>query len=374
MTGPSSGLLAHVLGQLDFGGVETMAGRLIRHLPGLRHLVVVTGRIDPARLEWLQSQSPVEVELCPYTRGQRIAFVRSVARLVARRRPDAVLAYSFGNHAMVSLGCRLGGVRRVYVRVAGSPLRSRSSRFKNGILGHLARPVCAGEIAVSKAVAGELIQGIGLPGKRVHVIPNGCVVGVREGGVAAPGPRYRGETEQIRLLMVSRMDDAKDQSTAVRALAALRAQGRDVSLSLVGDGPRRAHLEALARQQGVAAQVTFHGNRTDVADLMQRHDLMLHCTFSEGFPNVIIEAMAAGLPVIASDIPPCREVLDNGSCGILVPPEDPRALSAAIIRFMDRPALMDALVGKARAFVESHYRIEECAKRYAELLMPAMPR
>ncbi len=372
MSDGSSGTLVHVLGQLDFGGVETMAGRLIRHMPGrgLKHLVIVTGRVDPARLEWLKSQAPVEVDRCPYLRGRRVSFVRSLARLIEARRPAAVLAYSFGNHAMVSLACRLGGVRQVYVRVAGSPLRSLGARLKNGFIAHLARPVCAGEIAVSRAVAAELVQGIGLPKKRVHVITNGCVVNAQVQPALALDADNPTQRREIRLLMVSRMDDAKDQPTAIRAVAALKAAGREPRLSLVGDGPRRAELEELARQEGVAAEIRFFGNRVDVADLMRQHDLLLHCTFSEGFPNVVIEAMAAGLPVIASDIPPCREVLDNGSCGILAPTGDQRALSAAVIRLMERPDLRRQQAARARLLVENLYRIEVCARRYNELLMP----
>ena len=335
---------------------------------GLTHLVVVTGRVDPARLEWLKAQGPMELESCPYTRGRRVSFVRRFSRLMEARRPDAVLAYSFGNHAMIALGCRMAGVERVYVRVAGSPLRSLGARLKNGLIAHLARPVCAGEIAVSRAVARELTEGIGLPGKRVHVISNGCLVN----SMVAPAPAAQEPEngQEIRLLMVSRMDDAKDQPTAIRAVAALAEAGRNARLSLVGDGPRRRELEELARREGIAERVRFHGNRTDVAELMAEHDLMLHCTFSEGFPNVIIEAMAAGLPVIASDIPPCREVLDNGSCGIMAPVRDAGALRAAVIRLMDRPALRRQQAARARALVEREYRIEDCARRYAELLLP----
>jgi glycosyltransferase involved in cell wall biosynthesis len=150
----------------------------------------------------------------------------------------------------------------------------------------------------------------------------------------------------------------------------LTAAGRKASLSLVGDGPKRGQLETLAREEGVAAQVRFHGNRTDVTDLMRRHHLMLHCTFSEGFPNAITEAMAVGLPVIASDIPPCREVLDNGSCGVLIPTRDPRAVSGAIVRLMDVPELRHQQAARARALVQRRYRIEDCAQRYTELLMP----
>lgn len=349
-----------------------MVGRLVRHMPGrgLKHLVIVTGRVDPARLDWLKAQAPVEFDRCTYVRGRRISFVQRLARLIEARRPAAVLAYSFGNHAMVSLACRMGGVRRVYVRVAGSPLRSPGARVKNALIAHLARPACAGEIAVSRAVARELVQGIGLPEKRVHVITNGCVVNAQVQPALALEADNPAEAREIRLLMVSRMDDAKDQPTAIRALAALKAAGRKSRLSLVGEGPRRAELEKLARDEGVSAQVHFHGNRVDVAGLMREHDLLLHCTFSEGFPNVIIEAMATGLPVIASDIPPCREVLDNGSCGILVPAGDERALSAAMTRMMDRPDLRSRQAERARSLVERLYRIEVCARRYNELLMP----
>ena len=369
MNGEGSATLAHVLGQLDFGGVETMAARLIGHMPGagLLHLMIVTGRVDPARREWLQAQAPVTVEQCPYVGRRRIRFIRELSAQLARHRPDAVLCYSFGNHLMVSLACRLAGVRRMYVRVAGSPLRSTQAKVKNMILAHLARPFCAGEIAVSHAVARELTGGLKLPPRRVHVIPNGCAVDRRSDAT----PSFDSAMSRVlRLLMVSRMDDAKDPATALRAVALLREAGRAVSLALVGDGPLRGRLETLAEKTGVSEWVSFEGKRSDVAELMGRHDMLLHCTFSEGFPNVLIEAMAAGIPIVASDIPPCREVLDDGRCGLLVPPSDPLALGNAIESLAAEPETIRRQTQAARDFVARHYRIESCARRYAELLTP----
>ena len=366
--------IVHVLGAMDYGGVESVALRLIRTMDPdqFEHSVISTAVAPGPRQQEFAGLSGVAFVECPYQPGRRVEFVWRMRRALRELQPDRVLAYSLGNHAMVSLAARLAGVGAVYVRVAGSPLRDFATRWKSTVLAQVARPFCRGEIAVSSEVARQLVSGVGLPARRVHTIPNGCDVEQirrRSAAVRASARERRG----LLLLMISRMDDAKDQETLLRASSLLLRSGKANRVQLAGDGPNRPRLETLAREMQVAGSVEFLGNRSDVAELLGACDMLVHATHTEGFPNVLIEAMAAETPVLATDLPVTREVLDDGDCGLLVPGRDPYALAEAIVRLAQDASLRRKMVGRAAERVERLYDIQTMARRYASLLLGSAP-
>jgi glycosyltransferase involved in cell wall biosynthesis len=132
-------------------------------------------------------------------------------------------------------------------------------------------------------------------------------------------------------------------------------------------------LESLTDELGIRDLVQFLGVRDDVPEMMGASDIVLHATASEGFGMVIVEAMAAGVPVIASDIPVCREVLDGGNCGLLVPLGEPRALADAIRNLLDDQSLRMRLVQAASDRVRTHYDVRQMAGGYAKLLQSGFP-
>ncbi len=359
--------VAHVLGGLDYGGVESMALRLLRGLEGPAFSHVVISMAETAGEREGEFRSLAEVVRCPYRRGRRLQFVMACAGTFRRIRPDRVLAYNFGNHAMVALAARLAAVPSVYVRVALVPLRNSERRWRSMLLGHLGRPFCRAEIAVSEAVRVGLVENVCLPASRIRTIPNGCEVEEIKRRAASARAR-RGVLGPQQILMVSRMAGSKDHGTALMAIERLRRQGCEVELVLAGDGSMRAKHEALAAELGISGAVRFLGNRTDIPELMAASDVLVHATHVEGFPNVLIEGMAAGVPIVATDIPPCREVLDNGRCGLLVASQEPRALADAIRRVLGDPGLREALTAAAAERVAAWYDIRAVVERYGQVL------
>jgi len=168
--------------------------------------------------------------------------------------------------------------------------------------------------------------------------------------------------------MVSRMHPPKDHPTLLEAVAILRAKSCPVELILAGDGDERARHEALAGRLGISDCVRFLGTRTDIPELMGASDVLVLATESEGFGVVLLEAMAAGIPVVATDIPPCREALDGGRCGTLVPPRDPQGLAEALERTLRDRRRTDELVHAAATRVRDHYDLPLMVERYARLL------
>ena len=119
------------------------------------------------------------------------------------------------------------------------------------------------------------------------------------------------------IIMVARLDEIKDQETLLKAYAKIK---KKCNLILVGDGNKRAYLERIASELGLNTQKIFLGSKLDIPAILAEADIFaFSTTVSEGFGIALIEAMAARLPIIATDVPACREVLDNGKAGILIP-------------------------------------------------------
>ena len=136
--------------------------------------------------------------------------------------------------------------------------------------------------------------------------------------------------------MVARLDQIKDQALLIQAFARCKSTVWD--LVLVGDGPCRGALEELSRSCGLDPSKIFLGKRLDIPEILGSLDLFAFSTTeAEGFGIVLIEAMAAGLPVIASDVPACREVLADGAAGVLVPPGDVQAWIIGLGELMSQP-------------------------------------
>ena len=369
-TGPLK--IAHVLGAMNFGGVERNALLLIRGLlaPSFSHLVVDTSETEGPQAKEFLNLPDVEVKTCRYHKRRRLGFVLSCAQTLREARPDRVLAYSLGHHAMVSLAARFARVPLTYVRVGGSVLRDRSTQWKSMLFAHLARPFCGGEIAVSESVRRELVEGLWLPDSRVHTILNGCDIQEIERRAAA-ARRERVGTSPTRILMVSRMDEAKDQPTLLKAIDELRRERSRLEMVFLGDGPQRKKHEELTRRLGISPIVKFLGNRKDVPEWMGRSDVLVHCTHTEGLCNVLIEAMAARVPIVATDIPPCREILDNGRCGLLAPVRNAGGVAATIRRVMDDADSCQSITQAAMERVCSLYDQRVTVERYRRLLQHA---
>jgi len=366
MTSPVK--VAHVLGALNYGGVESLALDLLHRFPGnvIQSSVYYIGeRLTERQRDF--AGAAAEFVHCPYVPPHRIRFIRQLAMKLRQSGVDAVLSYSFGNHAWVSMAAYLAGTRRAYVTVQGSPMRDRPTRRKSFILTQLARPFCSGEIAASNQVHDELVNGLRVPRARVQVIENACAV--REiAELAARARRQKPAGGPPVVTMVSRMDDAKDHNTLIRACAILMRSGFPVRLRFAGAGPNRTAHESFCWREGVREHVEFLGNRTDVPELLGSSDLAVLATHTEGFGLVLAEAMSAKTPVIATDLPVCREVLDFGRCGLLVPPRDPDALAAAIHRLLADDALRNQLIDAGFERASRKYDISRAVDQYARLL------
>jgi glycosyltransferase involved in cell wall biosynthesis len=205
---------------------------------------------------------------------------------------------------------------------------------------------------------------------RSAILPN--AIGVADIVTAARRSREMRTDLRATIAMVSRLDVIKDHSTLLKAFATVQRDMPSAQLWIVGDGALRGNLEAQARALGLAEAALFLGNRPDVASLLGQVDVFAFSTTrDEGFGIVLIEAMAAGIPVVASDVAACREVLADGEAGLLVPPSDPAALASTIRQVLNSPELRERFASRALQRVRSEYSIESCARRWEAQLFGA---
>jgi glycosyltransferase involved in cell wall biosynthesis len=153
----------------------------------------------------------------------------------------------------------------------------------------------------------------------------------------------------------------------LKALHQLALKGESFEMLLVGDGPQKPHLERLASELGLSSYVRFVGAVDDVPSLLATAHLLVHPSRSEGLSNTILEAMAEGLPVVATDVGGTSEIISDGVTGLLVPPDEPAMLADRIHQLLVSPALRQKLGSAALALVRERCTVSAVTAQYARI-------
>lgn len=249
-------------------------------------------------------------------------------------RPSIVYAGDARGHGVAVFG-RVAAAAPLVVhrRVTFPPGRDPLSRLKYR--------AAARYLAVSGAVATSL-EAAGVPAGKIAVVPDGLPnEAFRESAAPAAPP--------FRLVHAGAFDGMKGQDVVVETLARLVSGGVDATVLFLGDGPARAGIEALAEARGVAGRCTFPGQVEDAAARFASCHLMLLPSASEGGPLVLVEAMAAGCPVVGHDVGGSREMVAGGAAGVLVATLDPAEWDGAVRSVLLDPGRRDRLVAAGHA-------------------------
>jgi len=229
---------------------------------------------------------------------------------------------------------------------------------------------------VSEDLKNYFVKEIGIPEESITVIPNGV-----DTSRFAPGPKngvlrdllpdkFAGKV----LISIGRLTEAKDQITLLSAIELLKKQGRNIFLIVVGDGELRIPLEKEIAQKDLTHCVYLAGSRPDVSQLLPGVDAFILSSKREGFPMSILEAMAAGLPVIATNVGGIPEIVKDEQNGILVPPQDQNSLANAICRVLDDPKFAADLASSARISIEQNYSIQAITEAYTKIYLSVFQR
>jgi glycosyltransferase involved in cell wall biosynthesis len=286
---------------------------------------------------------PATVRVVELGRRRVLTSLPGLIRYLRAERPAVLLTtMSHGNVAAL-WARRLARVpTRVVIREANTlSVASRDGNARSRLLPGLVRRYYswADEIvAVSEGVADDLLATTDLPRSKIHVLPNPIVTSeLAERAVEPPNDPWFSAGAPPVILGVGRLEKQKDFASLIRAFATVRSS-REARLIILGDGSERPHLESLLRDLGVAVDARLPGFVPNPFSYMARAAVFVLSSAWEGMPGVLIQALACGAPVVATDCKSGpREVLAGGKFGRLVPVGDHRALATAIAESLDCP-------------------------------------
>ena len=344
-----------------FGGAEQALLNLLAGLDRGRWRPIVFHHDEPGLAPLLEGARTLDVKQTAVPRLDKTGYAAAAGALFCELRAERPTV--FHAHLTWQLGCKqalvVAAAARVPVRVATVQLFVDLPRSLSLYVWR--RIVTAGVdryIAVSRELARRL-QDSGVPGNKIQVVHNGIPVEqYRRPAKQELRMRLAGNECRKIVFTPARLHAQKGQRFLLQAATLVP----DAVFVLAGDGPDREELEIQARSLGLGDRVRFLGYRRDIADLLATCDVFVLPSLYEGLPLSILEAMAAGRPVISSAIGGSNEVVRNGDTGLLVPPGNPAELARAINLVLGNPDLGQRLARAARAHVKKDFSVARMAE------------
>jgi glycosyltransferase involved in cell wall biosynthesis len=360
---------------MGMGGADKLLMTAAQAMQSHGHSVRIVSltSLGPMGLEAQSLGIPTESLNMPRGLPDPRALVRLI-RLVHSWKPDVV--HSHMVHANL-----MARVLRLFIRVPalvstihnineGGRARMLAYRLSNGLVDHMT--------IVSEAAADRFVSDGIVPRRLLTVIPNGVDVDLFRNVSSRARETIReslGPGQVFIWLAVGRFEVAKDYPNMLQAFAMVRDREPRAVLLLVGRGSLQHEAEALVREIGLGDSVRFLGVRHDVPEVMSAADAYVMSSAWEGMPMVLLEAAAAGLPIVATRVGGNHEVVQEGETGFLVPPRDAEALAKTMIRMMelssDQRRAMGAL---AREHVRTEYGLERVAEQWESLYRQVLTR
>jgi glycosyltransferase involved in cell wall biosynthesis/ribosomal protein S18 acetylase RimI-like enzyme len=369
--------ILHVVGESRYGGVAIVIMGLARmaRAEGWQVDILTNDRIFQQAVEQdgfgLVDLDVIRREIRP------LWDIRGLVRLVKylrRERYDIVHTHTSKGGFIGRLAAHLAGVPLIVHTMHGLAFHEGSPasvRMIYSALERMASSWCDRIVAVSGFHRDWAIRLGICDARRIVAIPN---------GIAAPHRNPEIDVAQLRrslailpgdvlALTVSRLAEDKGLRYLLHAAAMLPRGRSRIRIVIAGDGPARPELERLAVTLGVGSRVSFIGFRHDIGDLLAACDMVVLPSIREGLSISLLEAMAAGKPIVATGIGSQREVASHGEMACLVPPADAVGLCRSIMRLADDPAARRRLGANARAVYRSHYTEARMLKSYRNLYL-----
>ena len=360
--------ILHILHSFNMGGLENGVVNLLNNSDQdmFEYEICCVTKSGRAALR-LKKRIPIyEMHKCE---GNDWRLIPKLARLMKNIKPDIVHTRNWGTVDGI-VAARLARVRAV---VHGEHGWNMDDPMGQNIRRRIARKLLSGMVnhfvAVSEDIKQWMINSIWIKNTKVSKILNGVEtdkfcprdnIGIRNS--------LEFSSEDIVIGTVGRLDPIKDQRLLLQAFSCLKHEKKNLRLVLVGDGPEKRNLESVRKRLSIGDRVVFLGERDDVDKILSAFDLFVLPSRNEGISNTILEAMATGLPVIATDVGGNPELVKHGHTGLLFPPGGCQALVDALNFYIEQNPHMIEIHGQnARDRVVREFSLKRMVKEYETL-------
>ncbi|HKJ72783.1 MAG TPA: TIGR03088 family PEP-CTERM/XrtA system glycosyltransferase [Alphaproteobacteria bacterium] len=372
-TGHDAPLVVHIIGEFGIGGMENGIVNIINQTPPGRYRHAIVGLKSSVAMKERLTDPDVRVVALGKGLGKGFGIYTQVYRLLRQWKPAIVHTRNLPTIDMV-VPAVLAGVRhRVHGEHGRDMVELAGGNRKYNLIRRAVSPLVQQYIAVSKDIAGWLHDVVGVPERKIRQIYNG--VDIERFHPAAPsraaipdGPGADFAPEEAVVFgTVGRMATVKDQLSLARAFVQLVTNNPEARnkarLVMVGEGPLRSEARAVLADAHVSELAWLPGARADIPEHLRALDVFVLPSLNEGISNTILEAMATGLPVIATEVGGNPELL-TPETGRLVPKADPSALARAMKDYLDSPALLRAHGAAGRRRAEDAFSLAVMTEQY----------
>ena len=372
MTADPRPLILHVIHHLVIGGMENGLVNLINRMPQeyLRHAVACIEDYSDFR----QRISRADTEVFALHRSKTGVWKmrKELFQLCRSLQPRVVHSRNLSGLDVLA-PARLAGVRHCIHGEHGWDVSDLDgTRWRPAILRRIHSPLVDRYVVVSKDLERYLVRRVGIAAGRISQIYNGVDTErftPRPNGAANGLPAEFAEQDTLVIGTVGRIQPVKDQVTLLKAFAELVQRYARLRLAVIGDGPLLGDLRRFAETLGIAKLTWLPGAIDNIPDALRRFDVFVLPSLSEGISNTLLEAMASGVPVVATAAGGNLELVDDGYCGRLFPPGDVATLARLLSGYVVDPLLRQTHAIAARRIAVERFSLGTMVRRYQEIYL-----
>lgn len=353
---------------LDTGGIETLILELSRRIDKTRFSPAVCVFADNGRLHDEFAKSGIPVFVLRKAQGTDFFLPLRLAGLIKKEKFNLVHTHNQAAWFYGAPAARIAGAKIIHTNHTTADYHNYHARRWH-LIEWMLSLVTQRITTVAKSVADYMIQREGISPAKIEVVYNGVKTELYEPDVDSSKKRKELALTVNNFVIgnVARLVSNKDHQTLINAFKIIAERIPEARLVIAGDGPLKNELQDLAKGLGLQDKIKLLGNRRDVPELLKTFDIFALSSLREGFPVVLLEAMAAGRPVVSSDVDGNAELIINDETGLIVPPGQPQVMAEAIEKLFKNPEKTKSMGLNGKKRVKEFFSFEIMISRYERI-------